>query len=267
MKKTIKNLLFISTIAFSSAQAVTVDEIIDGLFENTGGLQAWEKVNGMQMKGDMNQGGMKFPVEMVQLKDGRQYMQFNFQGKTIKQGVYDGENMWSINFMTMKAEKSDAESTANMKLELNDFPTPFINYKEKGYTVELLGKEEKEGTDTYKVKLIKEPKTVDGKEIQDISFYYFDVDSYVPLVMEAEITEGPAKGKIGETKFSDYQEVDGLYFPFSITQGLKDGPSAPIIINSIVLNPVIEDSEFKMPTEPVEVKVEKKDDTKVKTDK
>ena len=45
----------------------------------------------------------------------------------------------------------------------------------------------------------------------------------------------------------NYQEVEGLYLPFSMTQGVKDQPGQPIKFNSIKLNPVIDDSEFKFP--------------------
>ena len=147
-----------------------------------------------------------------------------FQGKENKEGVYEGALLWSHNFMTMEAEESDAEATANFKLELNDFPDSFINYKEKGYTVELMGTESFGGTETFKIKLVKEPKTVDGAVVDDISFYFFDVDNFVPIGIQSEITSGPGKGMTSEISFSDYDEVDGLYFPFSMTQGVKGQP-------------------------------------------
>ena len=52
-----------------------------------------------------------------------------------------------------------------MKLESKDFPDAFFNYKEKGYTIELLGKEDLEGTETFKIKLTKTPMTVDGEKV------------------------------------------------------------------------------------------------------
>ncbi len=116
------------------------------------------------MTAKVSQGGMDIPIEMVQLKDGRQMTIVTFQGKEIKQGVYDGTRLWSHNFMTMEAEESDAESTANFKLEANDFPNPFLNYEKKGYTVELMGKETIQGAETFKIKLVQEPKMVDGQK-------------------------------------------------------------------------------------------------------
>jgi outer membrane lipoprotein-sorting protein len=180
---------------------------------------------------------------------GKQYTKVIVQGQEVMQGVFDGEVMWSTNFQTMKAEKSDAESTEMMKLNANDFPSEFIDYKEKGYTLELMGTESFEGTETYKLKLTKEPVTIDGEQVEDVTYYYFDTEAFVPIAQESEMKMGPQKGAISQIKMSDYQEVDGLYVPFSMTQGVKDGASQPIIIESIELNPEIDDSVFAFPTE------------------
>ncbi|HCR55271.1 MAG TPA: outer membrane lipoprotein-sorting protein, partial [Cytophagales bacterium] len=47
---------------------------------------------------------------------------------------------------------------------------------------------------------------------------------------------------------SDYKEVAGLYFPYSMTQGIKGGPSQPIIIEKIEVNPAVSDADFKFPS-------------------
>lgn len=237
------------TFSSASAQDVTVDEIIDGYFENTGGVDAWKSLKGMKMMAKVNQGGMEIPLEIVQMADGRSYTKITFQGMELKQGVFDGETMWSTNFQSMKAEKADTETTENAKLDLNDFPDSFLDYKEKGYTAELMGTETIDGAETYKVKLTKEPRTIDGKEVEDVSFYYFDTESFVPLAVDREIKQGPQSGAIGRSTMSDYQEVDGLYFPFSLTQGVKDGPSQPLMIESIVVNPEVDDAAFAFPAE------------------
>ena len=117
------------------------------------------------------------------------------------------------------------------------------------YTVELIGKETIDGTETFKIKLMKEPVTVDGKKEDSVSFYYFDTENYVPIVVHTEIKSGPMKGKMSESKMSDYQEVDGLYFPFSMVQGLKGQPGQTMNITKIELNPTIDDSVFAFPEE------------------
>jgi len=212
MKKLRLGIFAIAMVLALPLQAQTADEIIANYFENTGGMDAWKAMTGMKMTAKVNQGGMEIPLEIYQLADGRQMTVINFQGKELKQGVFDGESLWSTNFMTMKAEKSDAEQTANFKLNANDFPDSFMDYKEKGYTVELMGKETIDGAETFKIKLVKEPITVDGNKEDDISYYFFDTENFVPIAVQSEIKSGPAKGQISETTMSDYQEVDGIYF-------------------------------------------------------
>ena len=57
------------------------------------------------------------------------------------------------------------------------------------------------------------------------------------------------KGQVSEIKMSDYQEVEGLYFPFSMVQGLKGQEGQTITFDQISINPEIEDSEFDFPEE------------------
>ncbi|MFZ6000044.1 MAG: outer membrane lipoprotein-sorting protein, partial [Bacteroidota bacterium] len=235
-------------VSISWAQAQTADEIIAKYFENTGGMSKWAALKGITMSAKVNQGGMEIPLEIVQLKDGRTATIITFQGKQIKQQVFDGNTLWSHNFMTMKAEKSDAESTENFKVNLgSDFPLPFFGYKERGYSAELLGKETVDGTETFKIKLTKKPIKVDGKPEESVEFYYFDAESFVPIMAEAEIKSGPAKGMVSQAKMSDYQEVEGLMMPFSMTQGVKGQPGQPLTITSIVVNPPVDDKAFAFP--------------------
>lgn len=237
-------------VAAAPVSAQTADEILENYFENTGGKENWEKLEAIKFEGTVDFGGMELPIIAIQTADGRSMSSAEFQGQKFYQGVYDGETLWGTNQMTMAAEKSDAEATANHKLGMNDFPDPFLNYKDKGYTVELLGEETIDGTETFKIKLVTEPEMVDGKEEQAVSYYYFDKENFVPIVVEKEIKSGPGAGMVGQTKMSDYQEVDGLYFPFSSLQGAKDQPGGQTItFKNIVLNPEIDDAMFAFPEE------------------
>ncbi|MEM0516933.1 MULTISPECIES: outer membrane lipoprotein-sorting protein [Aequorivita] len=229
--------------------AQTADEIISNYFENTGGKTAWENLESVKMTATANAQGMEIPVEIYQTKDGKQLIKINFQGQDITQLAFDGETMWTTNFMTMQPEKSDAETTENMKKQMKDFPSPFMNYKEKGFTVELMGKETKEGAETFKLKLTQTPVMVNGVEEPNVSYYYFDTENFVPIVAESEIKEGPMAGQMNVSTMSDYQEVDGLYFPFALSMG-----GQAIQLKDIELNPEIKVSMFAFPaTSPAEV--------------
>tara|TARA_B100001245_G_scaffold82398_1_gene59186 strand:+ start:181 stop:951 length:771 start_codon:yes stop_codon:yes gene_type:complete len=248
--KMLNRLFFLVTLIFSyTINAQTVDEIIDNYFENTGGVENWEKIEGVKMSAKVNQGGMEIPIEIVQLKSGKMMTTINFQGQSIKQGVFDGEVLWSTNFMTQKAEKSDEESTNMVKNEMNQFPDPFLNYKEKGFTAELVGTETVDGSETFKIKLTTTPNIIEGKEVPSIAYYFFDNENFVPIQVQEEIKVGPGKGMVSEIKLSDYQEAGGIYMPFSMTQGVKGQPGAPINMDKIEINPTIDDSEFAFPEE------------------
>jgi outer membrane lipoprotein-sorting protein len=239
-------------MAVAPMSAQTADEILNNYFENTGGMDAWNALEGAKMVGSANAQGMEIPVEMYQMKDGKQLLKINIQGQEMTQYAFDGETMWTTNFMTMLPEKSDTETTDNMKKNVGDFPSPFLNYKEKGYAVEYLGKETKEGTETFKIKLTQKPVMVDGKEEPMVSFFYFDTENYVPIMSESPIPSGPMKGQMSESNFSDYQEVDGLYFPFAISMAGQG-----ITMKEITLNPEVDATFFAFP-EPVAEKVEDK---------
>ena len=244
-----KSLLLALTLVIMSASvmAQSVDDILNKYFETIGGKAKLEALNGVKISAKINQGGMEIPLDIIQLKDGKQVTNINFQGKVIKQGAYDGTTMWSHNFMNMKAEKSDAEATENYKKNIGDFPDPFLNYKSRGWKAELMGKESVDGAEAYKIKLTKNPTKVDGVETENVSYYFFDVESNVPVMQESEIKEGPGKGQIQQIKLSDYQEVEGLMFPFSISQGVKGQGGQPIVISAILVNPKVDNSEFKYP--------------------
>ncbi len=254
--KTIKTLFIaLFVLALTPLNAQTADEIINNYFENTGGKANWGKIKTLTYEGTVDIPGMVLPIVMVQMKNGKSLTKAEVQGQAFYQSVYDGETLWATNQMTMSAEKSDTEATDNYKNDVNDFPDPFLDYASKGHSIELIGKETVEGTETFKVKLTKEPIKVDGKEEQDVTFYYFDTENFVPIVIEKEIKSGQGAGMVSQVKISDYQEVDGVYFAFSMIQGVKNQPGGQqITMTNIIVNADIDEAQFTFPV--TEVKTE-----------
>ena len=95
--------------------------------------------------------------------------------------------------------------------------------------------------------MTKEPITVDGEKIDDVIYYFFDKDSGAILMAEQEVKMVPQKGTISQTVFSDYDEVNGLYFPSSMTQGVKGGQSQPLMIDAIETNVEVDETIFAFP--------------------
>jgi hypothetical protein len=116
-----------------------------------------------------------------------------------------------------------------------------------GYTATRLDDETIEGTACYKIKLDKKTELSDGEEVPNIDYYYIDKENNVAIMVETEITSGEMKGSISQTKMSDYQEVDGVYIPFSNTDGIKDQMSQAIQWETVEINPVVDENIFVFP--------------------
>lgn len=244
MKKTILSLALIFSALTAKAQ--TVDEIIKNYYTAIGG-DNWSKINGMKLTASTEAQGMKIPLDIVMLRDGRMYTKFSVQGMDFMQGAFDGKTLWSTNFMTQKAEKSDAEETENAKRAIGDFPNALVTASKNGYKASLIGVEKADGVDCYKIKLEKKTMLSEGKEVPNVEYYYIDKDSYALIMSEAEIPSGPYKGTISQTSFSDYQEVNGVFVPFSQKSGIKDGQSQTISFEKVELNPTVSDASFVFP--------------------
>ncbi|MEM7086059.1 MAG: outer membrane lipoprotein-sorting protein [Bacteroidota bacterium] len=248
--KTVKT-LFIALLVLAIsplATAQTAEEIVANYFENTGGLDQWKNIESIKYVGSVDLGGMVIGFDRYVTADGKSATIADVQGQSFYQDVFDGEVLWGTNQMTMGTEKSDAESTANYKLEADDLISPLLGYKEKGYTLELIGNETIEGTETLKVKLDMGTFMKDGVEQANVAYFYFETENYVPILEERMATSGQAKGYTLTFKYSDYQEANGLYFPFAMTQGVKEFPGEQTItMTDIVVNGEIDNSIYAFP--------------------
>jgi hypothetical protein len=246
--KFVNNSMLIALLALTSynASAQSVDEIINNYYETVGGKK-WDEVKAMKMTANVEQGGMQIPVEVVTTRDGKTYTEVTFMGNTMTMMAFDGQKSWTTNFMTMQPEESAADDSENAKRAALEFPNALINYKKLGYKATLLGKEKIEGTECYKIKLDKKTMLVEGKEIPNVEYYYLDTENNVPIMVETEINSGEMKGKTSQTKLSDYQEVEGVFVPYSTTSGIKDGPSQAIQFEKVEINPAVDEKKFSFP--------------------
>ncbi len=246
MKK-IKSLLVLALITLVSvAKAQTADAVIDKYFTAIGGKDKYLAVKSVKMTGKGKQQGMEFPIVSLQKAPNLMHQAINFQGKEIVVGCFDGKESWTTNMMTMKPEKAEAEDSENASKEM-DFPDPFLNYKEKGYSIALEGEETIEGVVCSKIKLTKKPMKVDGKDEENSSFYFFDKENGALIMSRNQAKKGQAKGMVIDTYMSDYQEVNGIYFPFSVSQKVAGNEVFVLVMEKIELNVAIDDKVFAFP--------------------
>jgi len=227
--------LFIGT---SIGQDVSVDDIIDTYFENIGGKEGWRNVKSMRITGEGIQMGMKFPLTVLAKEPNLQIVNVEVQGMSIVE-AYDGEVAWATNPFggsTEPTKKSDEETAEAAK---ESFQDDLLDYKEKGHTVSLEGTEEYEGSETYKLKLVR----ADGEE----RIYFFDTELMIPLAVRSTPKSGQMKGQTIDAVSGDFQEVDGLMVPFSLKQKIGGQTAMEMISSKVEFNVPISDEEFSFP--------------------
>lgn len=221
-------------------QAQTLDEVLGKHYEAIGGLEKIKALNSMRVTGTMGLGpGMEAPVTMERKRPGKSRVEFTVQGMVGVQ-AFDGVKSWSMMpFMGEKDPKAGSDEENKNAADDADFDGVLVDWKAKGHTVELAGKEAVEGADTWKLKVT--------KKNGDVEYHFLDAETYL-LVK----TEGKAKMRGTEMEFeslfSDYKDVDGYMEPFSMEQGAKGSPQRrKMTFTKIELNVPLDDSRFTMP--------------------
>lgn len=212
-------MLCTALLTFVSVKAQTADEIINKHIEAMGGKAKLLSIKSVYMEGtSVMQNGTEIAQKSWKV-DGKLYRQeinsamFNFAML-----VTDKEG-WRQNPRNGGAfEPMTAEAVANMQVQL-DCAGAFVDYAAKGHKVELIGKEDVEGTPAFKIKITYKA----GNE----AHYFFDATTYLIIRMSAKGGgmgmgggRGPGAGADVEriTDFSDYKKTeDGFMFAFKIT--------------------------------------------------
>src|SRR5687767_5566352 len=146
--------LALAALMSSPAAAQTVDEVLASHIKAKGGMEKIKSINSMKVTGKMVMGqGMEAPFTMFGKRPKSTRMEFAFQGMTGIQ-AYDGKNAWMVMpFMGKKDPEMLAAEETKMMDEQADLDGPLVDSKDKGHTVELVGKEKVEGADVYKLKV------------------------------------------------------------------------------------------------------------------
>ena len=226
------------TASFASAQ--TADEIVAKYVAARGGMEKLKAVTSMRMTGTMTVGpGMEAPVTLEMKRPKSTRIDFTLQGLTGTQ-AYDGTTAWAVMpFQGKKDPEALPAEQAKIMDDQADFDGQLVDYKEKGNTVELVGKEQVEGTDAYKLKVTNK----DG----EVRYHFLDAEYFLEIRTEASRTIRGTQMEF-ESSIGDYKEVGGLMFPHSIESGPKGSPQKQkLTITKIELNPEIDDARFKMP--------------------
>lgn len=218
-----KKLIFLFSIIFSIfISAQSAKDIIDRNIENSGGLTNWKLLNTVLIQGRVTLGvNDSYLMKIYQQRPNLTKTAIVLGSKETPVEGFDGANGYAMNYAQNKLQKYNDYVPES-------FDNDFIDWENKGFEAELLGKE-KIGDQTYfKVELTKNVnKTI----------YYFDVKNYM-LYREIKKDE--------TLTYSDYRKVGNLLMPYRIeSSSPKKDSDYVMLINKIEINKEFPKNTFK----------------------
>lgn len=219
MKKIFLIVAILITTIFS---AQTAKQIIDKNIEVTGGLTNWKLLNSIILQGKVILGvNDEYPMRIYQQRPNlTKTVVYVSNKENIIEG-FDGKNGYAMNYVVNKLQ-------IQKDYVPESFDTDYLDFENKGFTAQILGKEKINDRDCYKIELTKNVnKTI----------YYFDVQNYL-LLKEVKKDE--------TLVYSDFKKVNNLVMPFRIesSSAKKEGDYV-MILYKIEVNKAFPANTFK----------------------
>jgi outer membrane lipoprotein-sorting protein len=191
-------------------QAQSVDDIIKNNLEAKGGVEKINALKSAKITGKLMMQTFEMPYTMWFQKPNQVKMEMVFQGTTMIM-AYDGNIAWQISPFT--GSNDPEELTGDQAEQMKDtgemMDEPFIDYKKKGHKIELVGKEDMEGTEVFKLKLTRK----DGQEI----YYFLDAEAFIELKTTTIRKKQDGTEITIDTIFGDFKPVAGVMMPHSMS--------------------------------------------------
>ncbi len=221
-------------------QAQTADELVQKNIQAKGGIEKIKAIKSVRITGKLNAGG-GFSAATLQENERPNLVReaFSLQGMTAIT-AYDGTTGWQIQpFGGHKDPELMGEDDLKDLLLDADFDGPLVDYKEKGNVVEYLGHDVVDGDDALRLKVT--------LKSGDIVYYFLDPDTYLEIRKEVqEFIRGSVRESVLE--MGSYKPVNGVMYPYSISQGTKVNPAAQTTtVEKIEVNVPIEKTDFAVP--------------------
>jgi hypothetical protein len=230
----------VALLAPAAVGAQTVDEIVARNIATRGGREALASVHTLRMSGRATEGpGREAILRREIARPGLLRTEFEFQGTT---GVYawDGSAGWRVSPLDGRFEPEPLPAEeATIAAEQADIDGPLVDWKAKGHRVELAGTEALPGGRAHHLKVVL--KSGGQREVW--------VDAATGLVAKTVSTRFWRGREVSlETTFGDYRESGGVLFPRSIETGVPGHPRRlQIVVESVEVNPALDDARFRMP--------------------
>src|SRR5882724_4771790 len=229
------------TVAAQPTAELKLDDIIKKSIEAQGGLEKMKAIKTMKVTGKMIIGGgqMEAPIVTYMKRPHNTRTEISIQGQQIVE-AYDGTAKWSINPMmgSKDPQKAPDEETKAAADDSDLIEGPLVNYKDKGHTVELLGKEDVEGSMAYKIKV-----SLKSGNAQTI---FLDEKSFLTVKVVSKVKRMGQEFE-AETLPGNYKPVEGVMIPFSTDMKVNKQTGMQMVFEKVDVNVPVDDAMFTMP--------------------
>ena len=243
MYRQVSRLAFAAMLLWAAAApAQTVDEIVGKNLQAKGGAEKWQSVTSVKMSGNISVQGQQLPMTVFAKRPNLNRQEISLpDGKVVQ--AFDGTTAWLINPMMGSTEPQPVPGgAADMMKNSADFDGALINYKAKGHTIELIGKETLAEKAVYHLKV-----TMKGGQVQD---YFLDADTGLELKTSAQVDLGMGAGgqkQTLDTEMSNYKPINGIMIPHTVKQFMNGNQMVEMAITSVEFNAPMDEAMFKMP--------------------
>jgi outer membrane lipoprotein-sorting protein len=223
--------------AVAAAQpGATADQIIARNLAAKGGVEKLRGVMSVRTTGQVRNARGKSTLTVWTRRPNAMRQELVSEGRTLVTG-FDGTTLWSINpILGNEARKITGPAAEQTREEASDFDSVLLDYKDKGYVVELLPAET-DGSLHLRV-------TKKNGRIQDI---YLDPATFLEKRIATQVEQG-GRTAILSTELSNYKEVDGMMVPFTVRQSVNGQLQGEVTYDRVQFNLPLDDGLFKMPT-------------------
>lgn len=221
--------------AQEAEESSELDRVLAMHYEARGGLEKLRSIQGARATGTMSVQGMEAPFTISLRRPNQVRVEGDFGGMALIQ-AFDGEQAWGQAPGQPRPVAFEGEVAAAQAADAM-LSSPWFEYTELGYEVELAGREEIESGEAWKLVV-----TAPGGVAHQV-FIGTEDGLEKKRISRADFGFGLEDS---ETRFEDYRDVDGLMLAHRqiLVSSLGE---MPLTLSSYEINPEIDPDIFFMP--------------------
>ena len=219
----------------------TADQVIAVYVTARGGRAKLDAVQTVRMTGKVSGGGMRgLPLTLEKERPNRSRRVLEDpEGKSIT--AFDGQKAWQLGGPGGGGSRPHTlpPGIALRVMRSSDFDGPLVDYKAKGYQVDLLGKEKVGDGEAYRLRM----RYKEGDEA------FFDIDTGTHLLVRSTATtQTPDGTQKVNVSYRYYKDAGGVLWPFTEVAAAESGFTQTFAWDKIETNVKLEDSIFRLPS-------------------